>query len=99
MFRGEELVDHFRFATSRTTTSDELAIRIAALRAGKPINDGVSAAHSSMMAILGRMVAYSGQKIEWEAAMKSKLDLSPPKYDWGPLSVAPVAVPGVTKFV
>src|SRR5438128_8255710 len=31
MFRSEELVDHFRFATSRTTTSDELAIRIAAL--------------------------------------------------------------------
>lgn len=31
MFRDEELVDHFRFATSRTTTSDELAIRIAAL--------------------------------------------------------------------
>ncbi|MEA2423937.1 MAG: type pantothenate kinase [Thermoleophilaceae bacterium] len=31
MFRGDELVDHFRFATSRTTTSDELAIRIAAL--------------------------------------------------------------------
>src|SRR3954462_10203850 len=31
MFRSDELVDHFRFATSRTTTSDELAIRIAAL--------------------------------------------------------------------
>ena len=31
MLRGDELVDHFRFATSRTTTSDELAIRIAAL--------------------------------------------------------------------
>jgi len=31
MFRGDELADHFRFATSRTTTSDELAIRIAAL--------------------------------------------------------------------
>ncbi|HEX4717744.1 MAG TPA: type III pantothenate kinase [Thermoleophilaceae bacterium] len=31
MFRGEDLADHFRFATSRTTTSDELAIRIAAL--------------------------------------------------------------------
>jgi type III pantothenate kinase len=31
MFRGDELVEHFRFATSRTTTSDELAIRIAAL--------------------------------------------------------------------
>jgi type III pantothenate kinase len=31
MFRGEELAEHFRFSTSRTTTSDELAIRIAAL--------------------------------------------------------------------
>jgi type III pantothenate kinase len=31
MFRGDELADHFRFATSRATTSDELAIRIAAL--------------------------------------------------------------------
>jgi type III pantothenate kinase len=31
MFRGEELAEHFRFATSRTTTADELAIRIAAL--------------------------------------------------------------------
>jgi type III pantothenate kinase len=31
MFRGEEMVEHFRFATSRTTTADELAIRIAAL--------------------------------------------------------------------
>jgi type III pantothenate kinase len=31
MFRGEELVEHWRFATSRTTTSDELAIRLAAL--------------------------------------------------------------------
>jgi type III pantothenate kinase len=31
MFRDEELVEHWRFATSRTTTSDELAIRLAAL--------------------------------------------------------------------
>jgi type III pantothenate kinase len=31
MFKGDELVEHWRFATSRTTTSDELAIRLAAL--------------------------------------------------------------------
>lgn len=31
MLKGEELVEHFRFATSRTTTADELAIRLAAL--------------------------------------------------------------------
>jgi len=31
MFRDEELIEHWRFATSRTTTNDELAIRVAAL--------------------------------------------------------------------
>jgi len=31
MFRDDELVEHWRFATSRTTTNDELAIRVAAL--------------------------------------------------------------------
>ena len=31
MFRDGDLVEHWRFATSRTTTSDELAIRLAAL--------------------------------------------------------------------
>jgi type III pantothenate kinase len=31
MFRGDDLVEHWRFATSRTTTNDELAIRVAAL--------------------------------------------------------------------
>jgi type III pantothenate kinase len=31
MFKDEDLVEHWRFATSRTTTNDELAIRVAAL--------------------------------------------------------------------
>src|SRR5437763_7456222 len=31
MFRDDELVEHWRFATARTTTNDELAIRVAAL--------------------------------------------------------------------
>jgi type III pantothenate kinase len=31
MFKDDELVEHWRFATSRTTTNDELAIRVAAL--------------------------------------------------------------------
>ena len=38
---------------------DEL---FASIRAGKPFNDGEKAAHSSMVAILGRMVAYTGKK-------------------------------------
>jgi hypothetical protein len=52
-----------------------------------------------MAAILGRMATYTGQKITWEQALASKEDLSPARYEWGPLPVPKVAVPGVTRFV
>jgi predicted dehydrogenase len=71
----------------------------AAIRAGKPINNGTYMVRSNMMAIMARMAAYTGKKITWEQAMNSQEDLSPSKYELGPLSVAPVATPGVTKFV
>jgi hypothetical protein len=70
-----------------------------AIRAGNPINTAEQGAHSTLMSLMGRMATYTGQKITWDMAMKSKEDLSPPKYEWGPLKYAPVAVPGVTKFV
>jgi myo-inositol 2-dehydrogenase/D-chiro-inositol 1-dehydrogenase len=70
-----------------------------ALRSGHPINNGEQAAHSTLMSLMGRMATYTGQKITWDMAMTSKEDLSPPRYEWGPLKYAPVAVPGVTKFV
>jgi hypothetical protein len=47
---------------------------------------------------MGRMADYTGQEITWEMALESKQDLSPPKYEFGPLAVAEVAKPGVTKF-
>ena len=71
----------------------------AGLRAGEPVNNGIEGAHSTLMSIMGRMATYTGQKITWQMAMDSKEDLSPPKYDWGPLKYAPAAVPGVTKFI
>jgi predicted dehydrogenase len=70
----------------------------ASIRAGKPINDGERMAHSTLLAIMGRMAAYTGQEITWQMALASKEDLSPPKYEFGQLAVAPVAQPGVTKF-
>jgi len=45
------------------------------------------------------MVTYTGQSITWEQAMNSKEDLTPPRYEWGPLPEPPVAMPGVTRFV
>jgi predicted dehydrogenase len=69
------------------------------IRGGNPVNNGIEGAHSTLMSIMGRMATYTGIKVTWDMAMKSKEDLSPPKYDWGPLKYAPVAVPGVTKFI
>jgi predicted dehydrogenase len=72
----------------------------AAVRAGKPINNGEYMAKSTLLAILGRMAAYTGQAITWNMALNSRDDLSPPRYDWEVrLPDPPVAVPGVTKFV
>jgi predicted dehydrogenase len=71
----------------------------AALRAGKRIDNTLYMSRSTMMAIMGRTAAYTGQKITWDQMMASKDDLTPAKYEWGPLPVAPVALPGMTKFV
>ena len=73
----------------------------ASIRAGEPINDGEWMAHSTMMAIMGRMAAYTGQMITWEQAMKSEENLLPTLdvMRFGDLPVAPVPVPGVTKIV
>jgi len=73
---------------------------IASIRAGKPLNEGRRIAESTLCAIMGRMSAYTGRAISWEWAMtSSKLDLTPPKYDFGPLPVEPVAIPGVTPLI
>lgn len=73
----------------------------ASIRSGQPIGDGEWMAHSTMMALMGRMAAYTGQTISWEQAMNSQESLMPAEdaMKFGELPVAPVPVPGVTKFV
>jgi predicted dehydrogenase len=63
---------------------------------GPYVNHGERIAKSTMLAVAGRMAAYSGKTLAWGAAMASGLDLSPPELKLGPLPVAPVAVPGKT---
>ena len=78
----------------------------AAIRAGKPINNGNYMATSTMLAVLGRMVAYSGASITWEEAMKSPLSLAPARYAFDadpPIKPDkdgryPIAMPGITRF-
>ena len=76
------------------------ADQIAAIREGKRLNEGKRIAESTLTAIMGRMSAYTGRALKWDWAMNaSKLDLSPPKYEFGDLEMRPVAVPGMTKLI
>jgi predicted dehydrogenase len=71
-----------------------------AIRNNKPLNEADQLARSTMMAVIGRMAAYTGKKVAWNWAMNdSKLDLTPPSYTMGPLPTPEVAVPGVTPLV
>jgi predicted dehydrogenase len=70
----------------------------AAIRAGKPINNAEQAAYSTLLAIMGRDAAYTGETITWEQAMESKESLAPASYTWGEAPDRPIPRPGVTKF-
>jgi hypothetical protein len=57
-------------------------------------------AHSTLMAIMGRMAAYTGQVVTWNQALNSKEALVPATLDWkAPLAVTPRAIPGQTKLI
>ncbi len=71
---------------------------VNSIRAGKPLNEARQIAESNLAAIMARESAYSGQIIDWDSAMESKLNLAPPKYEFGPLPVPPVAMPGKYQF-
>ncbi len=77
---------------------DEL---FASIRAGTPINQGEQMAHSTLAGIMGRMSAYTGQRVTWEMALNSQERLLPKDEDWawGPGLKCEVAMPGKTKFV
>jgi predicted dehydrogenase len=77
------------------TEHDEL---FAGIRSGRPINNGEYMAKSTLLAILGRMATYTGQLVTWDEALNSTEDLTPAKYEWGPIPTPPVAIPGVTKL-
>ena len=81
------------------TEHDEL---FASIREGNPINDGIRAANSTMLAIWGRMVAYTGKELTWEEALNSEEILGPKvdEYNWDlAWKMKEVAKPGITKFV
>jgi len=79
----------------------------ASIRADKPINNGLYMVRTTMLAILGRMVCYTGKQITWEEAMNSQQKLGPENLSWeseppvkpGEDGRYPAPIPGMTPFV
>jgi hypothetical protein len=76
---------------------DEL---FASIRSGKPINDGPWMAQSTLVAIMGRMAAYTGKEITWEMITNSQEKLVPDNLTWDKkLPIEPMPIPGKTPVV
>lgn len=78
---------------------------LKAIRNNEKYNEVDDAAISTMTAIMGRMATYSGERIDWDDAFNSKLELMPSITSWSdkpavmPMADGnyPVAVPGETR--
>ncbi len=72
----------------------------AALRSGQPINNADHAASTTLLALMGRMAAYTGEIITRDQALNSTEVLVPAELSWDtPPPMSPVPIPGVKKLV
>jgi len=75
-------------------------VLFASVRKAQPVNDGKRMATSTLLAMMGRMAAYTGQQITWDQALNSQEKLFPDHLEWnGTHEVEKRAEPGVTKFI
>lgn len=67
----------------------------AAIRKGEPLNAGTYMANSTMLGILAREAAHTGQRITWDELWNAKQDLAPDDLKMGDsFPVQPIPVPG-----
>jgi myo-inositol 2-dehydrogenase / D-chiro-inositol 1-dehydrogenase len=73
---------------------------VESIREGRPLNEGRQLAEATATVILGRTAAYTGRMLNYSWVRdESQLDLRPPKFEFGPLPVAPMAIPGKTELI
>lgn len=86
--------------------SEHVELFAAVAKGEFKFSDAENGAKSTMTSILGRLATYTGNVVEWDAALNSGLSLQPSRYAFDadmPLKpdangLYPVAVPGATKF-
>jgi myo-inositol 2-dehydrogenase/D-chiro-inositol 1-dehydrogenase len=66
---------------------------VTAIRTGNIINDAEAQVNSTLIAIMGRMSAYTGKDVTWEELMNSDLYLGPKTYAFGPVPGIPETIP------
>lgn len=72
----------------------------AAIRSGKELNAGEYMANSTMLGLLAREAAQTGQRITWEQIWGASQDLAPDNLQLGDqFPVPPVPVPGKYKLI
>lgn len=72
---------------------------LESIATSKPINELKQVAESTLVAIMGRMSAYTGKAVTWEQALNSQLDTFPKTLEWGPLPEGALPVPGQTELI
>ena len=60
---------------------------VTAIRTAKPINEAENTAISTMVAIMGRISAYTGKETTYEEMMNSDLKLGPKVFAFGPVDI------------
>ncbi len=73
---------------------------VTCIRQDIPINEAEATAISCMVAIMGRVSAYTGKQVTWEEMMNSDMKLGPSTYVMGDVGIvknATIPVPGESK--
>ncbi|MBI2422486.1 MAG: Gfo/Idh/MocA family oxidoreductase [Candidatus Hydrogenedentes bacterium] len=74
---------------------NEHNVLFAAIRKGEPINNGEYMCGSTLMAIMGRLAAYTGKTLTRDEVLNAKESLVPQTLAWGDAPQRAVAQPGV----
>ena len=70
------------------------------IRKGGVINDGDRMMLSTLVGIMGRESAYTGQLITWDQMLACTQDLAPDNLKWtDSFTPTPMPMPGITKFL
>lgn len=81
-------------AASNDMYQREHDVLFKAIRSGKRVDDGDAMASTTMMSIMARMAACTGELVTWEQAMASTQDLNPEPWAFGKRETPALAIPG-----